>query len=144
VAQLPWKSFSLLIDLDRQIDRVFEELIHKPWGAAPSATSWWPAVDIYESEEEYLVVADVPGVAPTELQVTVEDNELVICGKREVRSETYWGHSVRIERERGEFCRRVGLECPVRRDQVESRFQDGQLIVRLTKRSQSSQARFNE
>ncbi len=135
VASLPWKSHGLFLDLDRQIESAFDELIHKPWGAGRGAAGSWPAVDVYETASAYLVVADVPGVAPAQLKVTVADNELVICGRRDVESQIRLGQTVRIEREQGEFCRRIRFAQAVEKGQVESRFEQGQLLVRLIKRS---------
>ncbi len=134
MSRLPWRSLGWFLDLDHQIDSAFEELIHKPWGRLPRQEGWWPAVDIYETDEEYLVVADLPGVAPMALQVTVTTSELTIRGNRDVQSEIRRGQTVRIERERGEFYRRIPLSQAVDRDRVETRFEHGQLIVRLPKR----------
>jgi HSP20 family protein len=95
-------------------------------------------VDVYETEEEYLIVADLPGVAPAALEVTVTSSELTIRGNRDVHSEIRRGQTVRIERERGEFYRRIHLSQAVDRDRVETRFEHGQLIVRLPKRGQAN------
>ena len=126
-----------MLDLDRQIDSAFEELIHKPWGSLHEEEGRWPAVDVCETEEEYLIVADLPGVTPTALEVTVTDSELTIRGQRDVQSEIRRGHTVRIEREVGEFCRRIRFPQAVDRNRVETSFEHGQLIVRVPKRGQA-------
>lgn len=135
MSHIPWKSLRLFLDLDRQIDSAFDELIHKPWGRFQGDV-WRPLVDVYETEDEYVVVADLPGVAPTELELTLTDNELAIRSKREVQSEIRRGQTVRVERERGEFYRRLWFDQAVDREQLESHFEHGQLVVRLVKRRQ--------
>jgi HSP20 family protein len=133
LTNLPWKSFGLMLDLDRQIEQAFEELIHRPWGSLHRGQGSWPPVDIYETDREYLVVADLPGVAPTALELSVTQNELLIRGKRDVQSTIYSGQMVRIERERGQFERRIRFAQTVDPDRVESRCEHGQLVVRLIK-----------
>jgi len=138
VSRFPWKSLCLMLDLDRQIEIAFEDLIHKPWRSLQWEEGRWPVVDVYETDEEYVVVADLPGVAPTDLKVTVIENQLTIQGTRELQSGICCGQTVRIERECGEFCRRIAFDQAVHADVIESRFEHGQLIVRLTKRSQAN------
>jgi HSP20 family protein len=136
---LPWKPLKLFLDLDRRIDEAFAELIHKPWRAVEWRGVWEPAVDVRETAEEYFVVVDLPGVPPEEIEVQVEGEWLTVCGQRHLENWSRTGQAVRMEREHGAFCRRVRLDCPVDAAGMETRSEQGLLVIHLPKRAESKQ-----
>lgn len=137
MAPTPWKPKPLMIDLGRQVESLFDELIHRPWGAAASQ-GWLPAVDIHETADEYQIVVELPGVLPDEVEVVVRDRELTVRGRRDVSAQRQLGALVRIERQRGEFSRSVWLEHSVDPLPLESRCEQGLLVLRLAKRRPAS------
>ena len=55
--------FSLPLQLAHEVDRLFDELIHRPWGVSSTATAWNPQLDLYETEAAFILEADLAGVS---------------------------------------------------------------------------------
>lgn len=65
--------------LAQEVDRLFDELIHRPWGfRRAEEKEWSPQLDLYETEEAFILEADLPGVREEEVSVAVEDSDLVL------------------------------------------------------------------
>lgn len=129
-----WKPLQRIFDIDRQIDKAFDEIIHKPWGGPIKPGATCPPIDLFETSTEYLLVADLPGVKPGEVTLEIAGDEIVIRGERSSAREKIDGMTVKIERERGEFFRRIRFASPIDAERAESSFEDGQLRIRLPKR----------
>ena len=132
--RLPPKPVSLLRNLERCVDEAFAELIHGPWRSSPLAAGWQPAIEVRETSGEYLVLVDVPGLSPEEVNVYVEDQTLVIHGKQTSQWRGQAGAMIYTERVQGEFVRRIPLPGAVERSLLRSSFAQGLLLVRLPKR----------
>ena len=95
--------------------------------------TWEPFMDIWESEDEWLVVADLPGVRDEDLDVEVMENQLTISGKREF---VPIGKSVRAskaERPEGRFSRTFMLPPNAREAHIQAEFKRGVLVVKIPK-----------
>ncbi len=123
---IPGKSLS------QEVDRLFDELIHRRWGAQPE-THGWPQLDLSETEEAFLLEADLPGVNEKDVAVTIEGRDLVLRGQRVVEQTTTRGNFSRHERRTGQFMRRLPLPASVDQDHIRAEFQDGVLSVTLPK-----------
>ena len=123
---IPGKSLS------QEVDRLFDELIYRRWGAPPE-TQEWPQLDLCETEEAFLLEADLPGVREKDVAVTIEGRDLVLRGQRVVEQTTTRGNFSRHERRTGQFVRRLPLPVSVDQDQIRAEFQDGVLSVTLPK-----------
>ena len=131
------RSFAALNDLRQEMDRVFQryevdrprELA--PWAVAGTEASW-PQVQMNDQGDALLVLADVPGFAPDELSVSLEQGTLTIRGER--ADEVPQGYSVhRKERGPMHFARAFALPARVEGDQVEAKLSNGILELRLPK-----------
>src|SRR6201984_1284856 len=76
-----WEPFRGVTTLQDQVNRLFNESFERP-GQESSLSAWAPAVDIYETEHELVVKADLPDVDPKDLDIRVENNILTIRGER--------------------------------------------------------------
>jgi HSP20 family protein len=126
--------FSQLAD---EVDRLFDELIHRPWGVHRKAEATWsPQLDLYEDANTFVLEADLPGVREKDVSVTVEDDNLVLQGKRSFErvcnEEDFYCH----ERRSGEFVRRLRLPTSVNQEKIHADFRDGVLRVTLPKTKQ--------
>ncbi len=124
-------------DLRNEIDRLFERFFeNKPLldiDAPALNTDWVPALDITEKDDTILVKAEIPGVDPAKIEVTVEDDMLTIKGaKEETREEKERGY-FRSERRFGSFLRRVMLPVAVDDNKVNATYKDGVLKIELLK-----------
>jgi HSP20 family protein len=123
-----------LADLDRRIEELFDELIELPWKGSTGRSAVQPAIDVYESDDAYLIHADLPGVDADSLMISVEENRITLHGKR---SEDTWEQSARsltVERRYGEFTRSLSLPAAVDPSGVTVTQEQGVFRIRVPKR----------
>ncbi len=132
----PWE-FALL-DLHRQVDEMFEELVYRPW-AISGTPAWRPPLDLHETADAYLVVIDLPDVAPEEVRITVGERDLVVAGQRQVSSPE-GALSQRCERPCGAFERTLNLSQAVVPQQARAEYRHGTCRVHLPKKHPPGQA----
>ena len=119
-----------------RMDRVVDEVLRGLWDAgseAVSSRSWSPAVDIHESADALTITAELAGLAPEEVEITVEDQVLTLAGERTFERETKGETLHRVERSYGAFSRSFTLPATVAADRVEAKFDRGVLTVTLPK-----------
>jgi HSP20 family protein len=127
-------SFSLPLRLSREVDRLFAELIYRPWGyGRPTEAEWNPQLDLYETDTALILEADLPGVTEKEVSVEIEDNDLVLHGQRAFARGTAQDCFHCHERRAGRFVRRLRLPASVDQTQIRVEFGDGVLRVTLPK-----------
>ena len=100
-------------------------------------TPWAPAVDIYETENELVVKADLPDVNPQDLDIRVENNILTIRGERKFESKVNEDNYLRIERAYGSFSRSFSLTNSVKSEAIQAGYHNGVLTLRLPKREEA-------
>lgn len=131
----PWRVFNRLhTDLDRFLASQMEE--DNVNQAAFSGGDWMPAVDIREESTHYLIHADVPGVDPSQIDVTLDNGILTIRGERqENHDESHEGYR-RVERVRGSFTRRFNLPESVEAEKIVAKSKNGVLEITIPKSEQ--------
>lgn len=95
-----------------------------------SCSLWQPPVDIYESDTELIIFAEVAGIEPEKVRVMAETNMLTISGERKCELNGI-NHVHRLEVEYGHFACRVPLPLSVDVDKTHSEIKNGFLIVRM-------------
>ena len=96
-------------------------------------SNWSPAVDIKEEDEQFVLKADIPGVDPKDIDVTMEDGVLTIKGERKHESEEEAEGYKRVERSYGSFYRRFSLPDTADAERVTAKGKDGVLEVFIPK-----------
>ena len=122
--------------LQDQINRMFNEGVGHA-GEESNLTPWAPAVDIYETENELVIKADLPDVNPQNLDIRVENNILTIRGERKFESKVKEDNYLRVERAYGSFSRSFSLANSVKTDDIQADYQNGVLTLRLPKREEA-------
>jgi HSP20 family protein len=112
---------------------MFDEMIHRPWGFCRDIRGWNPSVDLYETEEAFILEADLPGVKPEDAKVEIENGELVLEGWRSLEKSQSRGQFHTMERCSGSFQRRMKLPQSVDKEAIKADFHDGVLHVILPK-----------
>jgi HSP20 family protein len=128
-----WKPLPLSLNLEERIESMFAELIHEPWRSTALDQIWQPAIDIYETDDAYIVEADLPGVSPENIHVEIAGQWVTISGKRDSATLVPSARGLRLERSRGRFVRKFYLNEPIDLQAVESRHTDGIYQLRLPK-----------
>src|ERR1700720_1882776 len=122
--------------LQEQINRVFHDVVGHA-GEESNLTPWAPSVDIYETENELVVKADLPDVNPQNLDIRVENNVLIIRGERKFESKVNEDNYLRIERAYGSFSRSFSLANSVKTEAIRADYQNGVLTLSLPKREEA-------
>ena len=94
---------------------------------------WTPAVDIREEDDRFVIHADVPGVDPKDIDVTMENGVLTIKGERKTESEEEREGYKRVERSRGAFYRRFSLPDTADSDKINAKSKNGVLEIVIPK-----------
>ena len=101
---------------------------------SPTTTSAWaPNVDIFESENEVVVKAELPGVNLKDVEINVEKNVLTVSGERKLEFEEKKENYHRVERAHGSFSRSFSLPQLIDEDKIEADYKDGVLTVHVPK-----------
>jgi len=135
-----WQPFRDLLATEREFDRIFCEAFSPLFGEREgelSTRAWAPAVDIFETENNIVLKAEVPGVDPKDVEVRVEDNTLYLKGERKFEKETKEENYHRIERSYGSFARSFALPNSIDAEKVAAEYQDGLLTLTLPKREEA-------
>jgi HSP20 family protein len=122
--------------LQEQINRVFGDVVGRN-GEESNLTPWAPPVDIYETENELVVKADLPDVNPQDLDIRVENNILTIRGERKFAAKVHEDNYLRIERAYGSFSRSFSLANSVKSEAIKAEYHDGVLTLSLPKREEA-------
>ncbi len=125
--------------LSREVDRLFDELISRPWGGRRTQElTWIPQLDLYEDAATFVLEVDLPGVREGDVAVAVEKEDLVLRGKRAFERICDEENFHCRERRSGAFVRRLRLPASVDPQKIHAEFHDGVLHVLLPKMEASS------
>src|SRR5215468_6573960 len=132
-----WDPFRDLNLLQDRMNRLFEDA-GRGWRAdePSSTTSWSPAVDIYETENEIIVQAELPGVERKDISLQLENNVLTLKGERRFERETKQENYHRVERSYGGFSRAFSIPAIVDEEKIRADYKDGILKIALPKKDQ--------
>jgi HSP20 family protein len=121
---------------DSQLNRLFNDFFGRT-SQDQNLTTWAPAVDIYESEHELVVKADLPDIKPEELDIRVENNILTIRGERKFEKKVDEKNYLRVERAYGSFARSFSLANTVNTEAIKADYKDGVLTLSIPKREEA-------
>jgi HSP20 family protein len=122
--------------LQEQINRVVGDMVGRT-AEESNLTPWAPAVDIYETEHELVVKADLPDVNPQDLDIRVENNILTIRGERKFEDKVNEENYLRVERSYGSFSRSFSLANSVNSEAIKADYQNGVLTLSIPKREEA-------
>lgn len=117
--------------MQKEVESAFSELIHTRWAGS---FNWRPAVDFMETDDAFLVLADLPGMNPSQVKFEANQWSVTICGERESMVSITKGKQLLSERARGRFCRTISLPSPCDVDKAQVQFKNGVYEVVLPKK----------
>ena len=139
----PWNSVGS--DPHRELRQVLDRIFN-PEQADQSnivTSQWAPHVDISEEEDRFLILADIPGVDPKDIEVTMEKGILTIKGQRIDQSIQKNGKLTRVERAHGTFYRRFALPDSADPNGIKASGRHGVLEITIPKRPESAPRRIS-
>ena len=139
-----YEPYSLLGRFQNELNRlgVFDQFSSGNDDSSTGALSQWrPAVDIKEDNDKYTILADVPGVDPKDIDITMEDGVLTISGARTVENVDEKEGFKRVERSYGNFYRRFSLPDTANADGISANSKNGVLEITLPKHEKAQPKR---
>ncbi len=130
MSMIRYQPWGMMEQMRREMDRMMGE------ENAASASDWVPAVDIKEEQSCFTIVADVPGIAPKDIDIHAENGMLTIQGDRESEKKEEKQGYKRIERSYGSFFRRFTLPDTADTDQISAKGENGVLTITIPKRAE--------
>lgn len=130
---VPWTRFHDATMVQNELNRLFDSTMRGWAGDAETTSNWMPSADICETDGDLLVVVDLPGIRPDNIDVHVENNVLTIRGERAFDRDPSKEKFHRVERAYGAFARSFTLSTAVNADAIKANYQDGVLTITLPK-----------
>ena len=139
-----WEPLRDLVVLQERMNRLFEDASKQRSSDEDEGeqeierADWSPAADVYNREQEYVIMIDLPGIEREALELSLDDNRLLVRGVRSVEQNA----AQRIERKHGRFLRRFGpLPPTINQAAITAEYKDGVLSVRLPKQQEQKTRR---
>lgn len=149
MALIPWKNkrhsqnggdvapYAPLIELRSEMDRLFDSFLRDPWGSLTESLGgergWLPAVDVSESDQEVTIRAEIPGIDPKDLDISVSGNRLTLAGEKKDQTEKQGKNFYHAESRYGAFRRSIELPAGVDTNQIRAEHSHGVVTIRLKK-----------
>ena len=135
MALVRWEPARELSSLQSEMNRLFNTFFDTPTsggGNGGSVRRWIPSMDLVETDEHFVLRADLPGLSEADVSIELEDNVLTVSGERKAEHEEKEGF-YRVERSFGQFRRSLTLPEGVNADAITATFDKGVLEVRIPK-----------
>ncbi len=125
------------LTLQDEVNRLFEDNFTRERSGHADLATWAPPVDIYETENELVVKAELPDFQDKDIDVRIANNTLTIRGERKFEKDVKEDNYLRIERAYGSFVRSFSLPNTVSSENIRADYRNGVLTLHMAKREES-------
>lgn len=131
--------FSELESIQNEMNRMFNFSLGRYFDQDSTllGSHWAPAIDVFDSQDSILVKAEIPGLKKDEIDVSIQDNTLIIKGEKKQENEVKEGNYCKTERYYGSFYRAVALPSSVDTEKTTANYKEGVLELTLTKKEEA-------
>jgi len=130
----PWRPFRELERMRREMDRLWDSFFEeRPRRKAEEIGEWFPSLDVSETKNDLVVKAELPGMDPKDIDISLGEGVLTIKGEKKQEKEEREENYHLIERSYGSFTRSVRLPREVQSEKISASFKNGVLKVTLPK-----------
>ena len=140
----PWTSFE---KLSNELNTLFQNRSVARYGdnddSSVVTSRWTPAVDIKEEENQFVLFADIPGVDPKDIDITMENNVLTVKGERSQETKEEKNGFKRVERVHGTFYRRFSLPDTADAESISAKGENGVLMITIPKKQKAQPRRIS-
>ena len=131
-----WEPLREVSSLQTEMNRLFNTMFESPTVGNGGTRRWSPAMDLLETEDHFVLRADLPGMREEDVAIELEDNVLTVSGERKADHEENGEGFYRVERAFGSFSRSLTLPRGIDAEAVNAGFTNGVLEVRIPKPEQ--------
>ena len=138
---ITYDPFRELRTLQDEVNRVFSSSFGRSGESGMMRGAWNPSVDIFENKDQIVLEAELPGLKPEDVNISIENNVLTIHGERKFEKKDEEDNFHRVERSYGSFTRSFTLPPTVSSENVDATFDNGILRLSLAKREEAKPRR---
>ncbi len=138
----PWRGLGPFGEFDRirrEMDQLWESLSERPGRKGGEEGEWLPALDISETKDDYVVKAEIPGIDPKDIDISLSDGMLTIKGQKKQEKEEKEENYHLIERSYGSFIRSIPLAGEIQSEKIKAEYKNGILKIVLPKSEKAKQ-----
>jgi HSP20 family protein len=132
MSMIRWDPFDDLASLRESMDKLFEDFFTRQ-PRSQALTAWQPSVEVFETDGDIVVRAELPGIDPKHVDISVTQDTLTIRGEAKAEHEEKGRNYFRRELRYGSFVRTLGLPNEVKGDQAKASYKNGILEIRIPK-----------
>jgi HSP20 family protein len=137
MALVRWEPVREISSIQSEMNRLFNSFFDTPTPPnGGTARRWLPAMDVVETDDHFVLTADLPGLGEEDVNIEIEENVLTVSGERKAEHEEKREGFVRVERSYGSFRRSLTLPEGVDAEAVSANFDKGVLEIRIPKPEQ--------
>ena len=133
-----WQPFSEIERVRREFDRLFDEFFGS---IEPKEYIFAPAIEVYETDKDVVINAEIPGVKKEDIEITVKDNFVHIKAEKKEEKEEKKENVHRLERFYGKVERIIPLPVDVKSEEAKAEYKDGVLEIRIPKEKTSKETK---
>lgn len=131
-----WDPFRDLMGIQNEMNRLFGRTYGGDMGESARG-AWTPALDVYETKENFVITMELPGLSADDVDISVEDSTLMVRGERKFYAEQNEDSFHRIERRFGEFTRSLTLPSTADAENIKASFDQGVLTIEVPKKEEA-------
>ncbi|NIN01155.1 MAG: Hsp20 family protein [candidate division Zixibacteria bacterium] len=135
----PWKPFRELANLREEMDKMWSRFFGEWPSLEPFRGEWAPSLDVSETKDSIVVNAEVPGIDPKDIDISLTNDVLTIKGEKKHEQEEKEENYHRIERSYGSFSRSTRLPREVQSDKIKASYKNGVLKITLPKSEEAKE-----
>ncbi len=120
-----------MVNVFNSMDRIFDEFFRNNNVRENNSNNWLPAFDVHETDKEYLIKADLPGVGKKDVNISLKEQVLTVSGKRKNQFDDESQNRIYREANYGQFNRSFRLTEDVNPDDIKAKFKNGVLTLSI-------------
>jgi len=133
MALVRWSPIRNAFTVNSEIDRLFDNFLSERMNSSDALSDGIPAIDVEETEQEFLVTAEIPGMQKKDIKISFENNYLTLSGEKKESKESKDSNFYHKERSYGKFSRSIPVPAGVMLDKIEAEYEQGILKVKIPK-----------
>ena len=133
MALVKWNPIQDLASWEREVSRMLADVLNPEVRLFEDISHVVPVLDVEETDDEFNLSAELPGMKKDDIKITFQDNILTISGEKKMEEKREGKNYHRVERSFGKFSRSIGIPAGVKLDKIDAEYKNGVLYVRIPK-----------
>lgn len=133
MALVRWNPSNSIFTLRGDVDRLFDNFFSDRMSPSESFSNITPVVDVEETDQDFLITAEIPGMRKEDIKITFENNYLTLSGEKKSKKDHKEENFHHLERRYGKFSRTLAIPVGVMLDKIEAQYEHGILSIKIPK-----------